>query len=97
MVDPVSGWMFRPYRTPTWDFVSATFLPKYLLTSATMSEASLGRMAGKICHLCHGKCFGNPFAENMGIARPDILTFARPPVKNNVFQELLVIKKLLYR
>ena len=41
--------------------------------------------------------FGNPFAENMGIARPDILTFARPPVKNNVFQELLVIKKLLYR
>ena len=37
------------------------------------------------------------FADNMGIARPDILTFARPPVKKNVYQELLVIKKLLYR
>jgi hypothetical protein len=48
VIDPITGWVsFRAYGRETWDFVSATFLPKYLLTSATMSDASLARVAGE--------------------------------------------------
>ena len=49
VIDPITGWVgFRAYGRETWDYVSATFLPKYLLTSATMSDASLARVAGEL-------------------------------------------------
>ena len=42
----MAGWTFREYGTTTWEFVLASFRPKFLMCSATMSEASLSRAAG---------------------------------------------------
>jgi hypothetical protein len=35
--------------------------------------------------------------ENMGIQRNSILTGAQPPLKDNIFQDLQILKKLHYR
>ena len=42
----MAGWTFREYGTTTWEFVLASLRPKFLMCSATMSEASLSRAAG---------------------------------------------------
>jgi hypothetical protein len=71
VVDPVTGWMFRAYKTPTWDFVSATFLPKFLLSSASMSEASLCRVASKCMNIDWNK---PPTVGDNSLCFPQFLT-----------------------
>ena len=102
VVDPVAGWTFREYGTTTWEFVLAAFRPKYLLCSATMSEASLSRAAGLFLTVTLNPQPStlNPhhhLAGNMGLDRKSIKTFYKPPLKTNIFQEVMTIKKLSFR
>ena len=48
VADPVAGWTgFRPLDELLWNFLMAVFYPKFLLLSATMSEAALCRILGR--------------------------------------------------
>ena len=49
MLDSDLGWTgFRPYDSETWAWVSAALRPRFLLSSGSMSEASLVRVAGQL-------------------------------------------------
>ena len=50
VVDPLVGWTeFREgYLTPTWEFLSAALLPRFIMASATISESSLLRISGAL-------------------------------------------------
>ena len=48
VLDSDLGWTgFRPYDSETWAWVSAALRPRFLLSSGSMSEASLVRVAGQ--------------------------------------------------
>ena len=49
VLDSDLGWTgFRPYDSETWAWVSAALRPRFLLSSGSMSEASLVRVAGQL-------------------------------------------------
>ena len=49
VLDGDLGWTgFRPYDSETWAWVSAALRPRFLLSSGSMSEASLVRVSGQM-------------------------------------------------
>ena len=49
VLDSDLGWTgFRPYDSETWAWVSAALRPRFLLSSGSMSEASLVRVSGQM-------------------------------------------------
>ena len=48
-MDSENGWTtFRPYVPLTWSFLRANFRAPFLLSSATMEDDSLFRIAGQL-------------------------------------------------
>ena len=65
------GWVdFRPYGQPTWAWASAALSPKFLLSSASMTEDSLCRVAGIHLSLLPAQCSSYPLLNTPPLVSP---------------------------
>ena len=84
----------KSFRT-TWDFLRALLRPQFLLSSASLSDASVLRICGNGSLISHWKfnliliCF----LETLGIDKRTLLTFHSSSSKTNVHLQLRSVEK----
>ena len=86
----VFGFTFRS----TWDYLRALLRPKFLLSSASLSEPSLLRVCGKSFEYFAILFIINLiFQDTLGIGRSSLLVFHATSMKRNTFIQLKGVNK----
>ena len=83
--EDVLGWLtFRSCEF--FKYLNAALAPRYLLSSGSMTEAALCRVAGEVFNL---NFLSTPSpTDTVGILRRDILPFYKTPARMNIYQSL---------
>ena len=89
----------------TWEYLRALLRPKFLLSSASLSDASLSRVCGMIAlyflfyTIMWLMLLSSLFSpqDTLGIEKKDLLTFFSTSNKRNIFLQLRFVKKFEIR
>ena len=101
MYDSVLGWMdFRQCGRDTFNYVNAALMPKYLLSSGSMSERSLIRVTGEyftMVSIVSQHCvtfYSYHSPDTLGITRDSVLPFTRNPARLNIYQHVVTVPEI---